>query len=126
MTTIMFFNGVAYYMYDPVEKSAIKLSVDSVRPESSGTSSISQYNPVPDGSETVNGVDCAIFKYTAPSGSTRMWISKQNGMTMKVVSGTTITEYSNYNFSAIFDITFELPVGTVIIDLPDITIPNPK
>lgn len=115
-TSLMIFDGQNYYLYDSTTKSAIKMSVPPSQP--SDSSSIAQYTPVYIGSEVVNGIDCAIYQYTVQGVITKMWISKQNGMTIKVVSGTTTMEYSNYSFAAIADAMFALPPDAIIMTIP--------
>jgi outer membrane lipoprotein-sorting protein len=47
-----------------------------------------------------------------------MWISKQSGLAVKLVSGTTTMEYSNYKFDAIADSMFQLPSDAMMITMP--------
>ena len=118
-TTIMIYDGQNYYTYDPTTKYAFKISVPTTQP--SEADSITQYSPEYVGSETINGIDCAIYQYTVQGVITKMWISKQNGMTIKLVSGTTTMEYSNYSFSAIADSMFMLPADAIMMTIPGMT-----
>lgn len=120
-TTIMIYDGQYYYMYDPASKIAYKMSAASAQQYSSASgddSSITQYNPVYKRSETVNGIDCSVWEYTVQSVTTTMWISKQTGLAVKLVSGTTTMEYSNYSFSTIADSMFQLPSDAIMMTIP--------
>jgi hypothetical protein len=86
--------------------------------DSSGSSSIIQYNPVLIGSATVNGMDCYEYQYTLQGVTTNMWISKQYGLPVRVVSGTTTMDYTNFSFTGITDSTFQLPAGATLITMP--------
>jgi outer membrane lipoprotein-sorting protein len=119
--TVMIFDGQNFYMYDPASKIAYKMSAAVAQQYSSASadaSSLAQYNPVYVGSETVNGVDCFIYQYMAQGVTVKMWLNKQNGLPMKMVSGTTTIEYSNYSFAAIPDSTFQLPADATLITMP--------
>lgn len=120
-SSVIIFDGTYNYFYDPVSKMAYKMSAamaSSYSSSSSNSSSINTYTPVYDGSETVNGVDCSIYKYTNAGVVTRMWISKANGMTIRVVSGTSQMDYTNYSFAFIPDSTFQLPADAQLITIP--------
>ena len=82
---------------------------------------IAPYNPTPMGSETVNGVDCYVYQFTADGVTNKYWIWKQYGLTVKNVSsvlGGQTMEYSNFNFDAIADSMFQLPPGAMITTFP--------
>ena len=120
-TTIMIYDGQFYYMYDPASKIAYKISATSAEQYSSAadeTASLNQYSPVLIGSETINGLDCAVYQYTVQGVTTKMWIWKQYGLPVKVVSGTTTMEYSNYSFAAIADSMFQMPSDAIMMTFP--------
>ncbi len=118
MTSIIIFDGTSNYFYDPGTKVGFKMSAaqaSSYSSESSSSTSIASYTPLYVGPETVNGVACSIYQYTASGVVTKMWISNANGMTIRTVSGTTTTDYTNYNFASIPDATFVVPSDIVIM-----------
>ena len=120
-SSIIIFDGTYNYFYDPVSKTAMKMSAASAASYSSSSSNstaINTYNPVYIGSETVNGVDCSVYSYTTAGVVTKMWISKANGMTIRVVSGTSTMDYTNYSFASIPDSTFQLPADAILISIP--------
>jgi len=112
-TTVTIFNGTRYYLYMPDSKSAMVITVPPAQP--SDANSTTQYNPKYVGSKTVNGYACAGFEYTASGVLTTMWISTQYGVAVEITSSTGTIDYSNFNFAALPDSTFELPAGTTII-----------
>jgi hypothetical protein len=118
MTTATIFNGTLYYMYTPSTKSAIIISVPPAKPRDAN--STTQYNPKYIGLKTVNGYACAGYEYTDTSSGLliTMWISTQYGVTVEIASSTGIVDYSNFNFSALPDSTFELPAGTTVMTIP--------
>ena len=119
-TTIMISDGQNYYMMLDAN-TAYKMSATLAQQyssESGNASSATQYNPVFMGSETVNGVDCYVYQYTVQGVTAKMWLSKSNGMTIRIVSGTTTMDYTNYSFAAIADSMFTLPAGVMMITMP--------
>jgi len=120
-TTIMIYDGQNYYMYNPATKIAYKMSATSAEQYSSAsdeTGSLSQYSPVLIGSETVNGMDCYVFQYTVQGVSTKMWVWKQYGLPVKIVSGNMTMEYSNFKFEPIADSMFQLPADAIMMTIP--------
>jgi len=122
-TTDIIYDGQNYYMYMPAANMAYQMSVASAQQytsNSGNTSSLSQYNPVLVGPDTVNGMACTVYQYTVQGISTKVWIWNQYGLPVKMVSDTTTIVYSNYSFSAIDDSMFQLPAGVIVTTMPAI------
>ena len=120
-TTDIIYDGQNYYMYMPAANMAYQMSVASAQQytsNSGNTSSLSQYNPVLVGPDTVNGMACTVYQYTVQGVSTKIWIWNQYGLPVKMVSDTTTIVYSNYSFSAIDDSMFQLPAGVIVTTMP--------
>jgi hypothetical protein len=120
-TTDIIYDGQNYYMYMPAANMAYQMSVASAQQytsNSGNTSSLSQYNPVLIGPDTVNGMACTVYQYTVQGISTKVWIWNQYGLPVKMVSDTTTIVYSNYSFSAIADSMFQLPSGVTVTAMP--------
>jgi hypothetical protein len=120
-TTDIIYDGQNYYMYMPAANMAYQMSVASAQQytsNSGNTSSLSQYNPVLVGPDTVNGMACTVYQYTVQGISTKIWIWNQYGLPVKMVSDTTTIVYSNYSFSAIDDSMFQLPAGVIVTTMP--------
>jgi outer membrane lipoprotein-sorting protein len=118
---VMIYDGQYYYSYDPTSKKAFKMSAAQSQQYASSSGdadAAAQYNPVLLGSETVNGVDCWVYQYTVQGVTTKMWLAKSNGLTVRIVSGTTTMDYTNYSFSAIPDSTFQLPADAQLVTIP--------
>jgi outer membrane lipoprotein-sorting protein len=115
-TTVTIFDGTRYYMYTPSTNTAIVITVPPAQP--SDANSTTQYNPVYIGSKTVNGYACDGYQYTASGVLTTMWISTQYGVAVEISSSTGTIDYSNFNFSALPDSTFQLPAGAIIMTIP--------
>ena len=111
-TTDTIYDGTRYYMYTPSTKVAIVITIPPSEP--SEASSATQYTPVYIGTQTVNGLACAGYTYTTSGVLTTMWVSTQYGVAVRVVSGTSTTDYTNYNFSTLPDSTFQLPADAII------------
>ena len=91
-TTDIIYDGQNYYMYMPAANMAYQMSVASAQQytsNSGNTSSLSQYNPVLVGPDTVNGMACTVYQYTVQGISTKVWIWNQYGLPVKMVSDTT-------------------------------------
>jgi outer membrane lipoprotein-sorting protein len=120
-TMLMIYDGQYYYMYDPASKVAYKMSAASAEQYASASgdaSDATQYNPVLVGSETVNGVDCYVYQYTLQGTTTKMWLSKQDGLTIRIASGTMTMDYTNYKFDTIADSMFMLPSDAMMMTMP--------
>jgi hypothetical protein len=127
-TTDIIYDGQNYYMYMPAANMAYQMSVASAQQytsNSGNTSSLSQYNPVLVGPDTVNGMACTVYQYTVQGISTKVWIWNQYGLPVKMVSDTTTIVYSNYSFSAIDDSMFQLPAGVIVTTMPVIPTTGP-
>ena len=127
-TTDIIYDGQNYYMYMPAANMAYQMSVASAQQytsNSGNTSSLSQYNPVLVGPDTVNGMACTVYQYTVQGVSTKIWIWNQYGLPVKMVSDTTTIVYSNYSFSAIDDSMFQLPAGVIVTTMPVIPTTTP-
>jgi len=127
-TTDITYDGQNYYMYMPAANMAYQMSVASAQQytsNSGNTSSLSQYNPVLVGPDTVNGMACTVYQYTVQGVSTKIWIWNQYGLPVKMVSDTTTIVYSNYSFSAIDDSMFQLPAGVIVTTMPVIPTTTP-
>jgi hypothetical protein len=127
-TTDIIYDGQNYYMYMPAANMAYQMSVASAQQytsNSGNTSSLSQYNPVLVGPDTVNGMACTVYQYTVQGVSTKIWIWNQYGLPVKMVSDTTTIAYSNYSFSAIDDSMFQLPAGVIVTTMPVIPTTTP-
>jgi hypothetical protein len=110
-------------MYMPSANIAYQLSVAAAQQytaNSGDTSSLTQYNPVLVGPDTVNGMACTVYQYTIQGVSTKIWIWNQYGLPVQMVSDTITIVYSNYSFSAIDDSMFQLPAGVIVTTMPAI------
>jgi len=127
-TTDIIYDGQNYYMYMPSANIAYQMSVTAAQQytaNSGDTSSLTQYNPVLVGPDTVNGMACTVYQYTVQGVSTKIWIWNQYGLPVQMVSGTTTIVYSNYSFSAITDSEFQLPAGVTVTTMPVIPTTTP-
>jgi hypothetical protein len=127
-TTDIIYDGQNYYMYMPSANIAYQLSVAAAQQytaNSGDTSSLTQYNPVLVGPDTVNGMACTVYQYTVQGVSTKIWIWNQYGLPVQMVSGTTTIVYSNYSFSSIADSEFQLPAGVTVTTMPVIPTTTP-
>jgi outer membrane lipoprotein-sorting protein len=127
-TTDIIYDGQNYYMYMPSANIAYQMSVAAAQQytaNSGNTSSLTQYNPVLVGPDTVNGMACTVYQYTVQGVSTKIWIWNQYGLPVQMVSGTTTIVYSNYSFSAIADSEFQLPAGVTVTTMPVIPTTTP-
>jgi hypothetical protein len=127
-TTDIIYDGQNYYMYMPSANIAYQLSVAAAQQytaNSGNTSSLTQYNPVLVGPDTVNGMACTVYQYTVQGVSTKIWIWNQYGLPVQMVSGTTTIVYSNYSFSSIADSEFQLPAGVTVTTMPVIPTTTP-
>jgi len=114
------------HMYFPAENTAMKISLGEVQ-ESVGESpteqseSVMQYNPETLGTETLDGKNCLVIKYTTETEEVKMWIWTNYGLPIKTESttdeGTSIVEIKNTDLSTIPDSMFELPAGVQIMDI---------
>ena len=115
------------YMYFPLDNMAMKINLDTAQ-ETVGESpvdqskSIASANPVIVGDEVLDGKDCLVAEYTAATGTVKMWIWKDYGLSIKTESqtadGTMTAELKNIDFSDIADTMFELPAGVQITQTP--------
>ncbi|MFH0847119.1 MAG: DUF4412 domain-containing protein [Chloroflexota bacterium] len=108
------------YTYIPSQNIAVKTSVDQAsKPATQEVSSIADYNPKNLGTESINGVVCYILEYNFEGNVSKMWISQDRGLPVKVeqttTEGKTISEFKDYDFSDIPDSMFELPAGVQIM-----------
>jgi hypothetical protein len=127
-TTDIIYDGQNYYMYMPSANIAYQMSVTAAQQytaNSGDTSSLTQYNPVLVGPDTVNGMACTVYQYTVQGVSTKIWIWNQYGLPVQMVSGTTTIVYSNYSFSSIADSEFQLPAGVTVTTMPVIPTTTP-
>jgi outer membrane lipoprotein-sorting protein len=120
-TEDIIFDGQNYYMYTQATNTAIVMSAAMAQQyasDASSTSSLTQYNPVIVGTETLNGMACTIYQYTNQGVSTKVWIWNQYGLPVQIVTGTTTVTYSNFSFSSIDDSMFQLPSGVTTMAVP--------
>jgi len=115
--TLIDIDAKTMYIYTPAQNTAIKMDFNQA-PQSATGSSISQYNPVIIGSETLDGKLCQIVQYTVNGVATKEWIWDAKGLPVRLqttsASGTSTTDYKNYDFSDISDSMFVLPQGVTI------------
>jgi outer membrane lipoprotein-sorting protein len=108
------------YLYTPSQNTAMKMDF-SQAPQSGTADSISQYNPVIIGSETLDGKLCQILQYSVAGVATKEWVWDAKGLPVRTQStsssGTTTIDFKNYDFSAIPDNQFVLPAGVQISSL---------
>ena len=76
------------------------------------------------GSETIDGHDCDIYRYSDPEagGTTMVWVWKENMFPIRFetdgADGKTLTELSNIELgAAIPDEAFQLPAGVQVMDM---------
>jgi len=115
------------YMYFPAENTAMKINLSDVQ-ESVGQSPTEQsdfvmkYNPETLGTETLDGKNCLVIKYTTETEEVKMWTWTKYGLPIKTESttddGTLIVELKNIDLSTIPDSMFELPTSVQIMDIP--------
>jgi hypothetical protein len=115
------------YMYFPSDNMAMKIDLDTAQ-ETVGESpaeqsgSITNANPVIVGDEILDGKSCLVAEYAAPTGTVKMWIWKDYGLSIKTeaqtADGKMTTELKNIDFSDIDDTMFELPAGVQITQTP--------
>lgn len=118
---VMIYDGQYYYTYYPDTKYGTKMSAAAAQQYASASTDagdVAQYNPIYIGSETVNGVDCYHYRYTVQGGTSDMWLSKQNGMTIRMVSGTTTMDYTNFSYAPIADSMFMMPADVIMMTIP--------
>jgi hypothetical protein len=105
------------YLYTPAQNSAMKMDFGQA-PQSAPGSSISQYNPVIVGSETVDGKFCQIVQYTVNGIVTKEWVWDSKGLPVRMQTTTSLgimtIDFKNYDFSDIPDSMFVLPAGVQI------------
>jgi outer membrane lipoprotein-sorting protein len=120
-TEDIIFDGQNYYMYTQATNTAMVMSAvmaQQYASDAKSASSLTQYNPVIVGAETLNGMACTIYQYTNQGVSTKVWIWNQYGLPVQIVTGTTTVTYSNFSFSTIGDSMFQLPSGVTTITVP--------
>jgi outer membrane lipoprotein-sorting protein len=111
------------YSYMPAQNLAIKMDLGTA-PESplEGTGIIEGYDPTVIGTETYDGKECLVVEYDAEGVQTKMWLWKEYGFPVKVVTtaddATITVEYKNIDLGPIPDSVFELPEGVEIMELP--------
>jgi len=116
------------YLYMPDQKMAMKMPIDSIETGGSKTplENTDQIDPAEyEMGEKVdlNGMACRLVTHTAADGTaTRMWVSEELGIPMKVEitaadGQVTTMEYSNLEVGDLPADTFKLPEGTEIIGL---------
>jgi hypothetical protein len=115
--TLIDIDAKTMYIYTPAQNTSIKMDFNQA-PQSAIGSSISQYNPVIIGSETLDGKLCQIVQYTANGVAIKEWIWDAKGLPVRlqttISNGTSTTDYKNYDFSDISDTMFVLPQGVTI------------
>jgi outer membrane lipoprotein-sorting protein len=74
------------------------------------------------GSETVDGKPASVYESTTGDTTTKYWMWTERGLPLKIETttprGTTVVEYTNYQFGTQPDNLFELPPGTQVIEAP--------
>jgi outer membrane lipoprotein-sorting protein len=117
VVTLIDVDAKTMYLYTPAQNSAMKMDFGQA-PQSATEDSISQYNPVIIGSETLDGKPCQILQYTSSNVTTKQWIWDGKGLPVRIQatssSGTSTMDYKNYDFSDIPDSMFVLPEGVQI------------
>jgi outer membrane lipoprotein-sorting protein len=117
MVTLIDTDAKTMYLYNPAQNTAIKMDL-SQAPQNPISSSISQFNPTIIGSETLDGKLCQILQYTANGVVTKEWIWDAKGLPVRTQttssSGTTTTDFKNYDFSDLPDNQFVLPADAKI------------
>jgi outer membrane lipoprotein-sorting protein len=119
MVTLVDGDALTMYVYTPAQNTAIKM--DFSQAPQSPIGSVSQYNPVIVGSETLDGKLCQIIQYSANGVVTKEWVWDAKGVPVRIQAtgsaGTSTTDFKNYDFSAIPDSMFVLPAGVQITSL---------
>ncbi len=124
------------YMYNPDQKSALKVAMDQAK----GGQSPDSYTPAADapkykiaGTETIDGVKCKVLVKQEPNTKSehKMWVREDYGLPMRVeiIEGgnkVMVTEYKNMKIGAVPPETFKLPEGTKITDMSDMMKNLPK
>jgi outer membrane lipoprotein-sorting protein len=111
------------YMYMPSQNSAFKMTWDNTsKSAGDASSSISKYNPVILGTETMDGKVCLVVQYTAEGTQTKMWIWQEKGLPVRIEANTAqglmVMQYKNFEFVDIPDSQFVLPSGVKVSDFP--------
>jgi outer membrane lipoprotein-sorting protein len=117
MVTLIDAEAKTMYLYTPSQNTAIQMDF-SQAPQTAAGSSISQYNPIIVGSETLDGKFCQIIQYTANGAVTKEWVWDAKGLPVRIQTttsaGSSTTDFKNYDFSDIPDSMFVLPAGVQI------------
>lgn len=126
------------YMYNPDEKSALKVAMDQAKGGQSPDSftlpaDAPKYKVV--GTETIDGVRCKVLLMQEPNtkAENKMWVREDYGLPVRVEiseSGNKVmvAEYKNMKIGAVPSETFKLPEGTKIMSMDDMikNIPTKK
>jgi outer membrane lipoprotein-sorting protein len=124
IVTLTNFTTRIAYIYYPDQNMAMKATYEPTETALDKTEGIEQYNPEIIGTEMMDGKECLVIRYTIQGATTKMWIWKQYGFTIRIEvndwQGLTVIEYKNISFSDIDDSVFELPDGVEIIDIPGV------
>lgn len=117
------------YMYNPEQKSAIKVAMDQAKggqsPDSFTLPSDAPKYKIA-GTETIDGVKCKVLvmQDAATKTENKMWVREDYGLPVRVeiIEGgnkVMVTEYKNMKIGAVPPETFKLPAGTKVMDMSD-------
>lgn len=124
------------YIYNPDQKSAMKVAMDKAKggqsPDSfTAPGDAPKYKVV--GTETIDGVKCKVLLMQEPNtkSENKMWVREDYGLPVRVEiseSGNKVmvAEYKNMKIGAVPPETFKLPDGTKIMDMSDMMKNLPK
>ena len=122
--TIIDLDTKVLIMWTQGENFAIQMNMsgNEAQPAGEQAQAVTDYNYTIIGTETFDGKECLVVEYSSNGVTTRMWIWKAKGFSVKVVTGGTTIEYRNFDFSDIPDSMFTVPPGVEIMTMPSIPV----
>lgn len=107
------------FRFLPAQNIAQKMPYPSpARTAMQAVRALASLNTMVTGTEKLGGKDCMVVSFQAGDSQTRMWLWQERGFPLRLeetaLAGKTVVEYSNVDFAAIPDSTFELPTGVTV------------
>jgi outer membrane lipoprotein-sorting protein len=103
------------YAYYPDMGMVMVITYQPQESAADETEGVTNYSPTILGTENYDGKVCLVIQYTYEGTTTKMWIWKQYGFTIKMEvtssEGTYTVEYKNIVFNSVTDDVFVLPSG---------------
>ena len=132
-TMITFIDGDSVIGYNPDEKTAFKLSIDSSKQAKTPNDYLKEADSQTDKfkfleATVYDGVKCRVISSSGPDGKelTKMWIREDLGIPVKVETfgpngNISTLEYKNMKVGPLPVETFKLPDGVQITDISELT-----